>query len=124
MIRLPLEHLYEANGHPLMQKIIITLLSILCLSLSSCSLLTPYQPDVQQGNIVTPAMVSSLKPGMSKDEVLSIMGQSVLENVFTNNHWAYVYTFQHSGGKILKKRLDLYFQNNRLVHMTGDFGSF
>jgi outer membrane protein assembly factor BamE len=73
---------------------------------------------------VTPAMVSSLKPGMSKDEVLSIMGQSVLENVFTNNHWAYVYTFQHSGGKILKKRLDLYFQNNRLVHMTGDFGSF
>lgn len=85
--------------------------------LSACSIFRPYQPDVQQGNLVIERSVSSLQLGMSKQQVESIMGYPVLADNFNDNHWAYTYTFQHSGGPITKKRWDLYFQNDRLVRV-------
>jgi outer membrane protein assembly factor BamE len=105
-----------------MKRYIITLTCLLCLLLSGCWI-HPYQPDIQQGNIITDQMVASLRPGMSKDQVRSILGQPILENVFSDDYWAYVYTFQHSGGPIIKKQLNLFFQYNRLVHITGNWGS-
>lgn len=90
-----------------------------CLLLGGCIRL--YQPDIQQGNVVTPAMRSQLHLGMSKDQVVGALGNPVLTNLFNDNHWPYVYTYQHSGGKITKKQLDLYFQNDRLVRIDGNY---
>lgn len=101
----------------LMKKIIIIGLILISASLGACSLFHPYQPDIQQGNLYTPVMVEQIKPGMSKDQVVSIMGNPILANIFSDSHWAYVYTFQHKGGAILKKRLDLYFQNGRVARI-------
>lgn len=100
-----------------MKKIIIIGLILISASLGACSLFHPYQPDIQQGNLYTPLMVEQIKPGISKDQVLSIMGSPILVNIFSDTHWAYVYTFQRKGGEILKKRLDIYFLNGRVVRV-------
>ncbi len=100
-----------------MRKLIITLPFLICFILGGCHL---YQPDVQQGNIITVPMLERLKPGMSKEQVQNTLGDPILASDFDDNHWAYVYTFQHSGGKLIKRRLDLYFQNNRLVHAQSE----
>lgn len=97
-----------------MKKIILTFLCLSAILLSACHGLRPYQPDVQQGNVVTQEMMQQLKVGMTKDEVQNIVGLPILVDTFNTNHWAYTYTFQHRGGKITKKHLDLYFQNDRL----------
>jgi len=106
-----------------MQKRIVACLFLSCFLLTACTVkqLRPYQPDIQQGNVMTQKEVDLLKIGMSKDQVVSILGNPVLYPAFSDNHWAYVYTFQHSGGKIIKRRLDLYFQGNRLTSMVNNY---
>ncbi len=102
-----------------MKKIIITFFCLICISLSGCSLFKVYKPDIQQGNDLTQSMVSQLRPGMSKSQVLNILGSPVMNNVFDDNHWAYVYTFAKAGKRVQDRRLDLYFQNDRLRRITG-----
>ena len=100
-----------------MKKTIITFLCLACFILSGCGLITPYQPNVQQGNLIDQSRYDVLRPGMSKAEVVRIMGSPVLENVISSDHWAYVYTFQRRGGPIAKKRIDVYFQNGRVTQV-------
>jgi len=45
-----------------------------------------------------------------------------LANPFDENHWAYVYTFQHNGGVISRKTLDIYFQNGRVSRIGSNEG--
>jgi|SRR5262245_45916941 len=97
-----------------MKKIIITFLIIGVVLLTGCSKLHIYQPDIQQGNLISDAKTDQLRIGMSKDEVVRIMGNPVLENLITENHWAYVYTMQRRGGPITMKRVDVYFQGGRV----------
>lgn len=101
-----------------MKKLIVSCLTLSFLLSAGCGVLKPYQPDVQQGNVVSEAEVTKLKAGMSKEQVSNLLGQPVLDNAFDNNHWAYVYTFQHDGGVISKKSLDIYFANSRVTRIV------
>ncbi|HVV67555.1 MAG TPA: outer membrane protein assembly factor BamE [Gammaproteobacteria bacterium] len=103
-----------------MRKLLITFLCLTCCLLNAC-FLRPYQPNIQQGNILTPRQVQQVHLGMSKDSVAELLGTPVLDNTFDDNHWPYVYTFQRNGGPITKKQLDLYFRNDRLVRITGNY---
>ena len=104
-----------------MRKLLITFLCLTSCFLCACSLIHPYQPNIQQGNILTQAQLQRLHPGMSKDGVAELLGSPVLANTFDDNHWPYVYTFQRNGGPITKKQLDLYFRNDRLVRIEGNY---
>lgn len=101
-----------------MRKIILALLCTVCVVLIGCSKINVYQPTIQQGNLLFDEKIDQLRPGMSKPQVLSIMGNPVLENLISENHWAYVYTLQIKGGAITKKRVDVYFQSDRLVRIN------
>ena len=104
-----------------MGKFIITSVFLISALLSGCSLFHPYQPNIQQGNILTEQMLSQVSVGMSKEQVVGALGNPILANVFNDNHWAYVYTFQYRGGPITKKHMDIYFQNNRVVRIDRDY---
>lgn len=105
-----------------MRKMIIALFLVSCLlSITGCKLFRVYQPDVQQGNVLNQTMLNQIRLGMTQDQVNAILGSPILDDTFNTNHWAYVYTYQHSGGKIWHKQLDLYFQNNRLVKIENNY---
>jgi len=102
-----------------MQKKLLKLLCVLlialnCTILSGC-LIKPYQVDVQQGNILKQDDVNQIKPGMSKNEVESILGEPMLRNSFDSDNWTYVYTNQINGGAIEHKCVVMHFVGNRLV---------
>jgi len=101
-----------------MQKLIIPLFLLMSLSLTGCHLFTVYQPDIQQGNLFTPAKVQQLKVGMNRDQVQDILGTPVLTNTFSDNPWYYVYTYKPNGGKTIESHLTVYFENDRLTHFT------
>lgn len=105
----------------MMRQLTMTTLFVLFASLAACSWISPYQPNIQQGNLLSEDMLSQLHIGMTKAQVAKALGNPVLENIYNDNHWPYVYTMQVNGGPIVKKHLDLYFQNNRLVSMDGDY---
>ena len=59
---------------------------------SGCSLFGVHRVAIQQGNIITQAMVDQLKPGITREQVAYIMGEPVLRNTFDDDRWDYVYT--------------------------------
>ena len=103
-----------------MHKLIRTLgFAMLALSLASCRLI--YTPDVQQGNLLDKKTVDQLQPGMTKRQVLVLMGSPSVNSPFDQNEWNYVSTQQHRGGDIKVRSLKLTFNNDVLVRTEGDF---
>ncbi|UGB39345.1 outer membrane protein assembly factor BamE [Frateuria soli] len=103
-----------------MHKLIRTLGSaMLALSLVGCGLV--YVPDVQQGNFLDKKDVDQLKPGMTKHQVLVLLGSPSVHTPFNQNRWDYVSTQQHRGGKIKIRTFTLTFNNDTLVRTDGDF---
>jgi outer membrane protein assembly factor BamE len=103
-----------------MQKLITLLVfAVLALSMAGCHFV--YTPDVQQGNLLDKDMVGQLKPGMTKRQVLVLMGTPSVSTPFDQSRWDYVSTQQHRGGPIKLRTFTLTFNNDTLVRTQGDF---
>ena len=103
-----------------MHKLIRTLgFALLGLSLASCRLV--YTPDVQQGNLLDKKNVEQLKPGMTKRQVLVLMGTPSVSTPFDQSRWDYVSTLSHRGGAMKVRTFTLTFNNDTLVRTEGDF---
>lgn len=89
---------------------------------TAMSYLSPvYQPTVQQGNVITQRQVNQLKPGMDKGQVNFIMGTPLLVDAFHSDRWDYYYSIESEGVERTHEYVTLYFQNNRLVRIDGDY---
>ena len=97
-----------------MRKILITTLVLLGLALGiqSCSY---YRVDIRQGNTLDQETVDSLRIGMSKQQVIFLMGTPLLQDPFHANRWDYVYTFQPGGGEMTSQHVWLQFDGDQLT---------
>lgn len=107
-----------------MNKTLILALSAL-LGLAACSaervsLFPSYKLKIIQGNELEPRAVAALRPGMTKDQVLLLLGSPILRDAFHTDRWDY--TFNTSRNGIIKERsnLTVYFENSVLVRTEGD----
>jgi outer membrane protein assembly factor BamE len=80
-----------------------------------------YKLQVQQGNIITQDMVDQLQPGMTKRQVNFVLGTPLVQHPFEQDRWDYYYSFRNSEGEITSKRLTVFFENDHLTNLTGDF---
>ena len=80
-----------------------------------------YKPDVQQGNLLIGKNVRELKPGLTKQQVVALLGSPSVVSPFDANQWNYVATMQRRGGTIKERTLTLYFDNDTLVRTDGNF---
>jgi len=119
-----------------MHKLLISTLAGYAILLSGCSTLENmaesvpdyasnlplmYRPDIQQGNVITQDMVNQLKPGMSKRQVTYTLGTPGLVDSFHQNRWDYVYTLKENAQEIEQKNLTLFFEDDRLIRISGDY---
>ncbi|HEZ6697918.1 TPA: outer membrane protein assembly factor BamE [Neisseria meningitidis] len=107
-----------------MNKTLILALSAL-LGLAACSaervsLFPSYKLKIIQGNELEPRAVAALRPGMTKDQVLLLLGSPILRDAFHTDRWDY--TFNTSRNGIIKERgnLTVYFENGVLVRAEGN----
>ena len=77
--------------------------------LTSC-----YQVPVPQGNSLTKEDVARIKPGMSSKQVLSTLGDPVLNNTFANHRMTYVYSYKKVGDSMQVKRVIICFNSNKV----------
>lgn len=107
-----------------MQKLtrIITL-SVAVTLISGCSYFGVYKRDLAQGNLVTNDMTSQLQPGMTRQQVLNVMGTPLLESPFDSREWDYIYRLDEAYGGIEQRRLTLVFDGNQLASIERD-GNF
>jgi len=80
-----------------------------------------YKIDIQQGNIITQEMIDQLRPGMTKRQVIFVMGTPLVRDPFNQDRWDYVYSYQPGGGIRGQERVTMFFENDLLTHFTGDF---
>lgn len=95
----------------------LIVLALLGASATGCSIV--YKPDIQQGNVLDQAKVDQLKPGLTKEQVVALLGQPSLVSPFNQNEWDYYSSLQKRGGKIDRKTLRLTFQNDVLAGNEG-----
>ncbi|MCL6270004.1 outer membrane protein assembly factor BamE [Sansalvadorimonas sp. 2012CJ34-2] len=79
-----------------------------------------YKIDIQQGNVITQDMVNQLKPGMTREQVLFVMGEPLLPDTYDKKRWDYIYSFQPGGGARTQQTLSLFFNQGKLTHFEGD----
>lgn len=102
--------------------------ALLVLSLVGCSFHMPriglprvHRITIQQGNVITQAMIDKLKPGMTRRQVTFIMGESVLKNSFNPDRWDYVYSVQVPNVGTTMRSATMYFDGDLLAFFTGDY---
>ncbi|MCR9279315.1 MAG: outer membrane protein assembly factor BamE [Pseudomonadaceae bacterium] len=76
---------------------------------------------VQQGNVITQEMIDRLKPGMTRSQVIFVMGEPVFRNTFNDKRWDYIYTIEIGDQFSDDKRVSVYFEDDLLAYFTGDF---
>ena len=84
------------------------------------SVISPYKIDIQQGNVVTQAMVAKLKAGMTRAQVRFALGSPLIVDPFRTDRWDYVYTYQKQGKELQRRRLTIIFEEDRLLRVEGD----
>ncbi|MFT3931733.1 MAG: outer membrane protein assembly factor BamE [Spongiibacteraceae bacterium] len=80
-----------------------------------------YRIDIDQGNIITQEMIDQLKPGLSRDQVKFVMGSPLVIDPFHPDRWDYVYTLRKGDGTRKREQLSVYFKDDTLVSLSGDF---
>ena len=98
------------------------------LLLSACGVpripgITPYKPDIQQGNYLSQELISQVKPGMTREQVRFLLGTPLLTDIFHADRWDYVYWREATDGKREQRRVALFFTDNKLTRMEGDVTS-
>lgn len=99
------------------------LLLLLFFPLTYCTYLPslPYKIDIRQGNVVTDEMAARLKPGMTRSQVRFTLGTPLIMDAFHSDRWDYIYHIAPSGRVAEEKRLAVFFKDDRLSHIQGDF---
>jgi len=87
----------------------------------SVSQIPAYRMEIQQGNFVSPDMVSQLKLGMTKDQVRFALGTPLISDTFHADRWDYVFRRQRSGSKELEQyKLAVFFEDSKLARIDSD----
>ena len=94
-------------------------LGIFTLFLTAC--VKPFQPDIQQGNIINNNDLKEIRYGMSKQEVLFLLGTPMVIDPFNESRWDYFYSKLNQKKRQTDKRLiTAMFEGDKLVSLQGD----
>lgn len=84
--------------------------------------LLPYRPDVQQGNFVSQEMVTQLKPFMTQDQVVLLLGTPLLTDAFHADRWDYPFRLQKSNGEVITSHVTVHFKEGVVSTFEGGDG--
>lgn len=83
----------------------------LLLVLSACQ---PHRIEIQQGNEVKPEVLQKLEAGMTRQQVLYLLGTPLLTDPFHQDRWDYIYYLKPGNEEAVFSRLTLFFEGDRL----------
>ena len=93
--------------------------ALLLTCLVGCNLV--YKQDIQQGNVLDDDSVAQLETGMTKRQVLVLLGSPSVQSPFHDDRWDYMNTFARRGGEPVQRVLTLRFDDERLASVEGTY---
>ena len=106
-----------------MKILLLILMQITMITISGCQLLPEntqlrsYRVLVQQGNVIEESKVDSLKINMTKEQVIFLMGEPVISNIFNKERWDYVYYKKRDPEITQLNMVSIFFKNNSVTSM-------
>ncbi len=64
--------------------------------------------------------IAQVAAGMSKIEVINIIGKPITTSVFNDERWDYIYSLNRSGGKPKSKRFTVFFKDDIVYRVEND----
>jgi outer membrane protein assembly factor BamE len=96
-------------------RLLAPALLALCIGLTGCV----YRMDIQQGNYLDGKTVSQLKVGMTRSQVRYLLGTPMVEDVFNNDRWDYIYYFKRGyAHRPLTSRVIVYFNGDKVQRLA------
>jgi outer membrane protein assembly factor BamE len=86
-------------------------------TLSGCGLI--YKQNIQQGNAIEQDDLDELYEGMSKRQVLFVLGTPSIQDPFHQDRWDYVQTFSRRGSAMVQRTVTLHFEDDLLTEIIG-----
>ena len=81
--------------------------------------LSPYRPDIQQGNFISQEMLAQLKVGQTREQVKFILGTPLLTDVFHAQRWDYPFYLARGNGELTQARVTVYFKDDKVEKFDG-----
>ena len=94
----------------------VLLVGLVCLS--GCSDWI-FRIDVPQGNFLEKRNLEDLRVGMTKEQVIYVLGRPIVQDSFDKDTWYYVY--ERKRGADLREDLYIYFEDDKVARLEGDF---
>ncbi len=69
---------------------------VLVFAISGCI----YKTEIRQGDDTLPAKIEELRIGMTRHDVLALLGKSLTETLFRDNTWIYYYNRRSDGFEV------------------------
>lgn len=80
-----------------------------------------YKQDIQQGNVLDREDLERLETGLTKRQVMVLLGSPAVQNPFHDDRWDYVNSFARRGGDAERRKLKIEFENSRVVNFSGSY---
>ena len=98
-----------------------SILVVLIVGVLASACIKPYRPDIQQGNILNNSDLREIRYGMSKQEVLYILGTPMVIDPFNESRWDYYYSNTDQRKREVTTRvITARFDGDKLVGLSGD----
>ena len=77
-----------------------------------------YRIDIQQGNLLEESVIEQVEIGMTRSQVLFLLGSPMVVDSFHQNRWDYTYYFQHGRSRDIERRwFVVYFEGDRVASL-------
>jgi len=106
-----------------MKIIQLVIAALMIVTITGCQLLPEnaqlrsYRVLVQQGNVIEESKVDALKINMSKKQVIFIMGEPVVNNIFDKNRWDYAYYRKRDPEQTILNMVSIFFEEEKVIGM-------
>jgi len=96
---------------------IISFFLVACQLLPEDAQLKSYRVLVQQGNVIEESKVELLKINMSREQVIFLLGEPVLNNIFDKDRWDYVFFRKRDPEKTQLNMVSIFFKEDKIISM-------
>ena len=95
--------------------------NLLVLSITFLMTACVYEVDVQQGNKLEPQDIEAVETGMTRSQVRYLLGTPVVNNLFDNDRWDYVYYFKKGRSRNPERRwIVIWFEGDTVSEIERD----
>lgn len=92
---------------------------LLVLLVTGCNVV--YKQNIQQGNVLDREDMDRLEAGMTKRQVMVLLGSPAVQSPFHSDRWDYINSFAPRGGKAERRTLTVEFENDQVVNFSGSY---